>query len=109
MAALDRMWEESYRHAESAAQQIVKHALERVHGGVDAIDVHLTVAPGRDAREVLLDRARHADHLVVGSRGLGQLRAVVLGSVSRYCVHHAPCPVTVVPAVGGDEPDRTTP
>ncbi|MEO3805338.1 universal stress protein [Nonomuraea sp. B1E8] len=38
-----------------------------------------------------------ADLLVVGSRGRTQLTALLLGSVSRACLHQAPCPVAVVP------------
>lgn len=37
------------------------------------------------------------DLLVTGSRGYGPLRAVLAGSVSRYLVGHAPCPVLIVP------------
>jgi nucleotide-binding universal stress UspA family protein len=44
----------------------------------------------------LLDTARPGDLLVVGSRGLGGFKGLVLGSVSQQVVHHAPCPVTVV-------------
>uniref|UniRef100_A0A7N0UBS8 UspA domain-containing protein n=1 Tax=Kalanchoe fedtschenkoi TaxID=63787 RepID=A0A7N0UBS8_KALFE len=34
--------------------------------------------------------------LVVGNRGLGMLKRVVMGSVSNHIVHNAACPVTVV-------------
>lgn len=36
------------------------------------------------------------DILVIGSRGLGSLERLMLGSVSDFIVHHAPCPVLVV-------------
>lgn len=52
--------------------------------------VHRPPAPG------LLDAARHADLLVVGARGRGGFRGLLLGSVSDQCVRHAPCPVTVI-------------
>jgi nucleotide-binding universal stress UspA family protein len=48
------------------------------------------------AREVLVDRARSADLLVVGSRGRGAFRALLLGSTALHCAMHAPCPVLVV-------------
>ncbi|KAI9317556.1 hypothetical protein BX666DRAFT_2026831 [Dichotomocladium elegans] len=38
----------------------------------------------------------HVDLLVVGSRGLGTVKSVFLGSVSDRCIHECPCPVLVV-------------
>jgi nucleotide-binding universal stress UspA family protein len=35
--------------------------------------------------------------LVVGSRGLGGFRGLMLGSVGQQCAHHASCPVVIVP------------
>lgn len=48
--------------------------------------------PGR----ALLEAAEHAERLVVGHRGRSGVDRVLLGSVSRGLVVHAPCPVTVV-------------
>lgn len=46
--------------------------------------------------DALLRHSRDARLAVVGSRGLGGLRAMVLGSVSRELLHRAECPVVVV-------------
>ena len=45
----------------------------------------------------LLDAASRADLLVVGTRGYGVIDRMLLGSVSSACLHHADCPVQVVP------------
>lgn len=46
---------------------------------------------------VLSQQAVGARCLVVGSRGVGGFRGLILGSTSRTLVHHAPCPLIVVP------------
>jgi nucleotide-binding universal stress UspA family protein len=58
-------------------------------------DVRALLTEG-DARDVLVRASRDAALLVVGSRGMGPIREVLLGSVSSYCVHHAHCPVVVI-------------
>ena len=46
---------------------------------------------------VLCAAGQDADLLVVGARGRSRVGALLLGSVSRQVVAHAPCPVLVVP------------
>lgn len=48
----------------------------------------------------LVRTAAHARCLVVGSRGLGGVRGLLLGSVCQAVVHRAHCPVVVVPPDG---------
>jgi nucleotide-binding universal stress UspA family protein len=78
-----------------AAEENIGSAIDVVRAEAGYIDVTTSVAEGQAAR-VLLDAARDADLLVVGSRGLGGLRELLLGSVGQQCAHHAPCPVVIV-------------
>lgn len=52
-------------------------------------------AASGDPRQVLIDLSAHAHLLVVGSRGRGALRSMLLGSVSAAVSAHATCPVIV--------------
>ena len=47
--------------------------------------------------KTLIDASRDADLLVVGSRGGGGFGELFLGPVASQVVHHAKCPVVVVP------------
>jgi nucleotide-binding universal stress UspA family protein len=54
------------------------------------------VAVQGTAAETLIEAARSADLLVVGAHAGGRLSGLVLGSVSRQCLHLAACPVVIV-------------
>jgi len=54
-------------------------------------------AVGGIPADELLAAAEDADLLVVGARGAGGFKRLLLGSVSTHITHHAHCPVVVVP------------
>jgi nucleotide-binding universal stress UspA family protein len=70
----------------------------RAQGG--DVEIEAIVIEGQ-AVSVLTGEAAGADLLVVGSRGLGGFRGLLLGSVSNQCAQHAACPVLIVPPQGG--------
>jgi nucleotide-binding universal stress UspA family protein len=76
----------------------VEEAGERLVKTVVGDDSSVTVEPVAIAgppASVLVDAARDADMLVVGSRGHGGFTALLLGSVSQQLAHHAPCPLVI--------------
>jgi nucleotide-binding universal stress UspA family protein len=78
------------------AEEAVAKAAEKLGAGrPDSVTV--TALSGFPA-QTLIDSARGSDLLVVGTRGGGGFAALILGSVCSQVVHHAPCPVVVVPA-----------
>jgi len=84
-------------------EQIARHTMlesvREVFGDVAPSGLVTSVVSGHPA-QVLLDAARGATMVIVGSRGLGGFAGLVLGSVSRNVSEHASCPVLVVHAPG---------
>ena len=83
----------------TAGQTPEHHAAElvyRVVGEEPGIRVVPRMVIGR-AAEILVDESTRADLLVVGSRGVGGLEGIELGSVSHHCAAHAECPLVIVP------------
>ncbi len=77
---------------EGAAKAVVDEAVGRV-GDLPVEVVAKVDRPG----DVLCQESLGAALLVVGSRGHGGVGRLLLGSVSNHVVHHATCPVVVVP------------
>ncbi len=80
-----------------AARAVLNDAVTRATTKSGGLDVRGELAEG-SAAQALLQEAGKADLLVVGSRGLGGFRGLLLGSVSQQCAQHAPCPVVIVPS-----------
>ncbi len=60
------------------------------------VNCQLMFAVGSPRRDILaLAEELHADAIVMGSRGLGSLKGMLLGSVSSYILQHAKIPVLI--------------
>ena len=88
------------RDAETETERILREAVLLVPAGVSVS----TVQSGEPVRQALIHQIEtgHHDLVVMGSRGRGALRSVLLGSVSHYALHHSPVPVLIVRA----DPER---
>jgi nucleotide-binding universal stress UspA family protein len=76
-------------------ETIIKDAVNRL--GPVSLDVEEDLLEGPAAEAIIsVVESRHADLVVMGTRGMGSLTGLVFGSVSTKVVHHAPCPVMVV-------------
>jgi nucleotide-binding universal stress UspA family protein len=81
---------------EKAAEATVEDVLQRVQRPSD-VAIEAVVVRGQPA-EALLRAADDADLLVVGARGRGGFRSLLLGSVSHQVASHSHIPTTIVPA-----------
>jgi nucleotide-binding universal stress UspA family protein len=82
------------------AEAILRRALNQVP---DDLPVS-TVLTDQPVRPALIRQIKdgHHDLVVMGSRGRGAVRSVLLGSVSHYVLHHSPVPVLIVHAEQSD-------
>ena len=104
MPAIDDIRAEAQRRADELVSEVLGELVARP-GTPLTIRTVITEGP---AGEVLVDRARRAELLVVGTRGRGAFRALLLGSVALYSALHASCPVMVVRQGRGQTPEATT-
>jgi nucleotide-binding universal stress UspA family protein len=82
---------------EAAARAVLDAVVDDVDTSGLSEPVRRTLHCG-GASAAILDAAEGADLVVVGSRGLGGFRGLLLGSVGQQVVPHSPCPVVVVHA-----------
>jgi len=81
-----------------------RHPARELH---DAVAQVRAAAPGApdvaecvvvgDAADHLIEASKHADLLVIGTRGRGAVREFLAHGVAARCLRHSACPVVVVP------------
>ena len=83
--------------ARKTALAETEEVLDRIADDSRPASVAVQAVFGVPAEE-LLKAAADADMIVVGSRGGGGFKKLLLGSVSSYAVHHGHCPTVVIPS-----------
>ena len=77
------------------AQDVLQKAVNAV--GEIPGEIHTELIEGNSAEAIIeVAKTRKSDVIVMGSRCLGRLAGLVLGSTSQKVVSHAPCPVLIV-------------
>ncbi len=93
---------------EEGARRVVEEAAERATEQHPEVDIQHEYRR-ESAAEALVGASRDADLLVVGSRGFGGFRGLLLGSVGQHCLTHASCSVAIIRAPKGERPDMAKP
>ena len=78
-----------------SARVVMDKAIEVV--GDIPCEIHTEFIEGSPAEAIIdVAKTRKSDVIVMGSRGLGKLAGLLVGSTSQKVVAHAPCPVLIV-------------
>lgn len=91
--------------ARNAAQRMLDDTLEVLTMVYPKMEVRVRLEPG-PAVGVLVEESRNADTVVLGSRGSGGFRTMLLGSTPLAVAAQSHCPVVAVPSPKEPGPDR---
>ncbi|MCY3960535.1 MAG: universal stress protein [bacterium] len=82
---------------EAEVKRMQDSIIDEVLAEVDSegVEIRRRMVRGR-AADTLIAESDNASMLVVGSRGRGGFRGLLLGSVSQQITHHGSCPVVIV-------------
>jgi nucleotide-binding universal stress UspA family protein len=88
-------YEKLYARRKSAAQAVLDDALKKL--GTTTFIVNGELHEGPEAESILkFAESCEADLIVMGTRGFGAVKGLLVGSVSRKVIHYASCTVMVV-------------
>ena len=101
------MWSDSSERQHEYGDAVVAGAREIVIAAVGrgVVDIGDEVSAGPIV-PTLVDLSKGSDMIVVGCRGQGPVDRLLLGSVSSGLLHHAQCPVAVIPDEVSEAPPR---
>ncbi len=87
---------EEFENAEKSMQTEMFSDIQEYFNGIN-IPILTVIKEGDPAGEIVKYAKNNGiDHIVVGSRGLGNIKGTLLGSVSSKIIHTAKCPVTII-------------
>ena len=86
--------------AKTERKRVAKVLADAARAAADAdVECETIVGKGNPVEEICrVARERQPRLLVIGAHGWGLVQRIVYGSVSTGVLHHAPCPILVVPA-----------
>ena len=83
------------------AEQLLEEMISALDPSIEGVPIRRIVLADRRPASGLLEQAKDAALLVVGSRGRGGFKGMVLGSVSQECATRSSCPVVVISPASG--------
>ncbi len=96
MQAVSEEYLARLRHTQEAEGEALLHSTVGALAG-HGLQAHGLLMRGEAAGQIIAYAKQHqVDLIICGSRGLGTVTSMLLGSVSRRLAHHAPCSVLVV-------------
>ena len=88
-------YEKLYSKRKARGQTLLNEALQELSN--TNLDVREKLEEGPEAESILnIAKKCQADLILMGTRGHGTLKGLLVGSVSRKVIHHSSCPVMVV-------------
>lgn len=87
----------AWQAVDSAANSALDATIDAITRSKPTVAIERRIEIGNPGQTLVnLASELSADVVVVGSRGHGVFKRALLGSVSSYVVHNAPCPVLVI-------------